>query len=177
MKITLDHNCIIHLEQRTDIGECVRSIVNAPDNECFVVNIGASEMREKGIRPESYELFDGLLKSAGIDHLPRIDPMLIFDVTFWDKCVFAEEEEIQFVEKINAVLFGSAQPIDIANEGLDSPAGRKWLNRICDVHSLFCHIKIKNDVFVTVDRNFMKKTKLPKLLVLGVGRICHPCEI
>jgi hypothetical protein len=177
VRITLDHNCIINLERRTEVGALVKAIVASPSNQCFVVNIGASEMRERGVRPDGYGLFDELLAAAGIDHLPRINPMLIFDVTFFDMCVWASEEMIQLANSIESVLFGNAQPIDIAKEDLDSPAGRKWLNRICDVHSLWCHIQNGNEIFLTTDANFMKSTKLPRLLALGAGRICCPSEL
>lgn len=177
MKITLDHNCIINLERRTDIGELVKAIIANPDNECFVVNIGASEMRERGVRPDNYQAFEELLATNGIAHLPRINPMLLFDITFWDKCAWASPETIQLAKDIEAILFANAKPINIEEEGLDSPDGRKWLNRICDIHSLWCHINNHNDVFLTTDNNFMKPTKLPKLVKLGVGRICHPNEL
>jgi len=177
MKVTLDHNCIINLECRTEIGALIEAIVANPSNDCFVVNIGASEMRERGIRPDKYELFEELLTTARIDHLPRINPMFIFDVTFLNRCAWGDKQTIQLAQDIETVLFGNSDPIDIEKEGLDSSAGRKWLNRVCDIHSLWCHIQNGNDVFLTADGNFTKETKLPKLIVLGARRICHPREL
>ena len=174
MKITLDHNCIINLANQTTIGKKMNAIVSNEENECFVVNIGASEMRQMGVRPDRYEKFEELLELAGIARLPRLNPMMILDVTFWDKCVWANEAMIKLSADIENILFGKAQKIDIVEEGLDSPAGRKWLNRLCDVHSMWCHINYDNDVFLTTDKNFSKETKLPKLIVLGANRICHP---
>jgi len=177
MKITLDHNCIINLERRTEIGSVVEAIVANPNNECFVVNIGASEMRERGVRPDKYERFEELLVAARIDHLPRINPMLIFDVTFWDRCAWASPGTVQLAKDIESVLFGNAEPINIEKEVLDSPSWRKWLNRVCDVQSLWCHIRNSNDVFLTTDGNFTKKSKLPRLIALGAMRICPPQEL
>jgi hypothetical protein len=177
MKVTLDHNCIINLERRTEIGELVKTVVSNPINECFVVNIGASEMRERGVRPDKYEHFEELLVAAEIDHLPRINPMLILDVAFWDRCVLGDDDMIQLAKGIESALFGNAEPISIEREAIDSPAWRKWLNRTCDVHSLWCHIQNGNDVFLTADGNFTKETKLPKLIALGAKRICHPREL
>ncbi len=174
MKITLDHNCIIHLANRTGIGARIRGIVSNEANECFVVNIGASEMREKGVLPDHYEKFEELLGLARIADLPRLNPMMILDVTFWDKCVLADDAMIKLAADLEHVLFGKARKIDIAIEGLDSSAGRIWLNRLCDVHSMWCHIYSKNDVFLTTDGNFTRETKMPKLIALGAGRICHP---
>jgi hypothetical protein len=177
MKITLDHNCIINLENGTEIGRRVAAIVSAEGNQCFVVNIGASEMRQKGVAPDHYEKFEELLESARIAHLPRLNPMGIFDVTFWDRCVWADDEMIKLSNAIEAVLFPGVPNVDIATEGLDSPAGRKWLNRLCDVHSMWCHIQNGNEVFLTTDTNFTKKTKLARLIALGARKINHPNEL
>lgn len=177
MKITLDHNCIINLDNRTEIGERVKAAVFNKQNQCFVVNIGASEMLEKGVRPELYEKFEELLESAGIAHLPRLNPAFIFDVTFWDRSIFAEEESLKVIANIQDILFSGLQVIDITTESIGSATWRKWLNRQCDIQGMWCHLQNKNDVFLTADTNFTKETKLSKLLALGAGRICHPNEL
>jgi len=174
MKITLDYNCIINLENKTEIGEKIEEILADKGNECFVVNIGASEMREMGIFPDRHDLFEELLKSTNIDHLPKLNPMGIFDVTFFDACILADDEMVKLSTDIEDILFPNKLDIDIEAEGIDSPAGRKWLNRLCDVHSMWCHIYNKNEVFLTSDTNFTKETKLPKLINLGAGRVCCP---
>jgi hypothetical protein len=177
MKVTLDHNCIIHVENATSVGHAVQAIVANPTYECFVINIGASEMRAKGVRPDKYEKFEELLGNTGLAHLPRLNPMLIFDVTFWDRCVWADEGGIKLAADIEDALFGGAEKIDVASVRLDSPEGGKWLNRVCDVHGMWCHIQNGNDVFLTADGNFTKETKLPKLLALGARQISHPSEL
>jgi len=176
-KLTLDHNCIIHLENRTPIGTKIAVIVADPQYECFVVNIGASEMLEKGVRPDRYDKFGELLELAGIDHLPRIDPMMIGDVTFWDRGFWASDEMIKLSDAIREVLFGASPAIDLESVGRDSPTGRKWVNQACDVETMRSHIDNGNEIFLTTDRNFTKATKLPKLIALGAGRICHPCDL
>ena len=60
MKVTLDHNCIIHLQNRTDVGKKIKAIVQDVGNQCFVVDIGASEMRKQGVRPDHYEKFEDM---------------------------------------------------------------------------------------------------------------------
>lgn len=74
-------------------------------------------------------------------------------------------------------FLGTSPKIDIKQASLDSPQGRKWLNRICDVHGMWCHIYHGNDVFLTTDSNFMKETKRPQLIALGAGSICHPQDL
>ena len=155
MKITLDHNCIINLVNETEIGNKVRNIVSNEMHECFVVNIGASEMRERGVLPDHYDKFEELLQLAKIDNLPRLNPMIIFDVTFFDHCVFADDQMIKLSTDIEDILFPNKLDIDIASEGIDSQNGRKWLNRSCDVHTMWCHIHYGNNVFLN------KKGTLP----------------
>lgn len=177
MKITLDHNCIINLENNTETGKEIQKIVENTAYRCFVVNIGASEMLKMGIRPDNYGKFEELLIRSGISHLPRLNPMLILDVTFFDRCVWGDDNTIQLANDIEEILFGESEKIDIAAVGLESDDGGKWLNRLCDVHSMWCHITNKNDIFLTTDGNFRKETKIPRLLALGAGRICKPFEL
>jgi len=177
MQVTLDHNCIIHLVDQTEIGKKVESIIHDNHNQCFVVNIGASEMLERGVRPDRYDKFEELLRTAGIPHLPRLNPLLIFDVTFWDRCVWASDETRKLANEIEAVLFGNSEHVDITKVNLESPAAKKWINQMCDVQGMWCHIQNGNEVFLTTDGNFSKKSKLPKLLALGAGRISHPSEL
>lgn len=177
MRITLDHNCILHLKQHTAVGSQIEAIIANPQNQCFVVNIGASEMREQGVRPDHYDRFEELLSKSGIAHLPRLNPMGIYGVTFWGRCLYSGETMIQLAKDIDLVLFGNSKPIVLAQDGLDSPKGRKWLNRICDVHTMWCHIQNGHEIFLTTDKNYLKATKYPKLIALGAGRICQPCEL
>jgi hypothetical protein len=177
MKITSDHNCVIHLRERTDVGKKVESIVHNTSNQCFVVNIGASEMRDLGVRPDQYEKFEELLDKAGIAHLPRMNPLAIWDVTFWGRAVWAGDEMIKLSNEIRDVLFGNSPSIDISTVSLDSLLGKKWVNREGDVQGMWCHIQNVNEVFLTTDDNFTKETKLPKLIALGAGSICHPCNL
>ncbi|MGA9665222.1 MAG: hypothetical protein WBQ69_02085 [Gallionella sp.] len=135
------------MENRTQIGKMVEEIISNESNQCYVVNIGASEMREKGVRPDKYENFEALLESACIAHLPKLNPLMILDVTFWDRCVWAGDEAIKLVSAIEDALFSEAPTINIAEISIDSPMWRKWLNRQCDIHGMWCHIKNRNDIF------------------------------
>jgi hypothetical protein len=185
MKITLDHNCIIHLDNETECGKRIQEIVSNIDNQCFVVNIGASEMRQKGVLPDHYEKFEQLLRTAGIEHLPRLDPIAISGVTFLNLCVYADGKTGKLSDEIESVLFPnqSKVDVDIAKVGFDSPSGKKWLNHLCDIQTMWCHIHYGNEVFLTSDRNFTKETKWPELLKLGANQIwllkeqCGICQL
>ena len=134
-------------------------------------------MRQRGIRPDRYELFEELLSHAGLEAAPRLRPLMIWDVTFWDHCLWSDEQMQDKAKEVEDVLFGKSPPIDIFGEPDDSPKLAAWLNRICDIQSMWCHLHYKNEVFVSSDQNFHKATKLPRLLKLGAQRIVRPEQL
>jgi hypothetical protein len=177
MKLTLDHNVIIDLANGSANIASLRKVLADSRHQGFVVEIGASEMRQRGIRPDRYDLFEELLEDAGVASLPRLAPMMIWDVTFWDCALWSDEEMAAQAKQIDDILFGKSPPIDITELPDDSPQAAAWLNRLCDVQTMWCHLHYTNDVFVTSDGYFHKATKLPRLLELGAGRICRPEEL
>lgn len=176
MKLTLDHNVIIDLANNSANVVGLRKLLQSCNHEGFVVEIGASEMRRRGVKPDRYDLFERLLEEAGIVSLPRLAPMMIWDVTFWDHALWFDEHMAAKAKRIEDVLFGGSPALDITGEPDMSPKSAAWLNRLCDVQSMWCHLHYANDVFVTSDRNFHKATKAPRLLALGAGKICRPEE-
>ena len=88
---------------------------------------------------------------------------------FWDHFLWSDDKGEAELDEIEGVLFGDSPPVD--------PGSRAWLNRKCDVLSMWCHIHYGNDVFVTSDGNFHKATKLPRLIALGAKRIARPEEM
>jgi hypothetical protein len=177
MKLTIDHNVIIDLANGSSNVARLREIIEAEQNQVYVVEIGASEMRQRGIRPDRYDLFEELLKEAGISKLPRLMPMMIWNVTFWDHGIWSNSSMSNCAKEIEQILFGESPPINIAGESDTTPKFAAWLNRICDVHTMWSHLYYANDVFVSSDRNFHKTTKHPRLIEMGAGKICRPEEL
>jgi hypothetical protein len=176
MKLTLDHNVVIDLANGSPrVGRICAALANA-SHHCFVVEIGASEMRQRGIKPSRYDLFEQLLQRAGIDSLPRLAPMMIWDVTFWDHGLWCDDQMAERAKQIEEVLFAESPAIGLPTD-LDGPSAAAWLNRTCDVQTMWCHLHYQNDIFVTSDGNFHKATKLPRLLALGAKRIARPDEL
>jgi hypothetical protein len=177
LKLTLDHNVIIDLAKGSANVARLREVLANGQCQGYVVEIGASEMRQRGIRPERYDLFEALLEEAGIRLLPRLAPMMIWDVTFWDHSLWSDDAMLNRAVEIEQILFSKSPRIDITGEPDTSPSFATWLNRVCDVQTMWCHLHYANDVFVTSDRNFHKATKFPRLQAMGVGRICRPEEL
>lgn len=176
MKLTLDHNVVIDLANGSPRVNRIRAAIAAGSHQCFVVEMGASEMRQGGIKPNRYDLFEQLLQQAGIVSLPRLAPMMIWDVSFWDHGLWCDEQMAQQAKQIEDILFGESPAIGVSTD-LDGPNAAAWLNRTCDVQTMWCHLHYQNDIFVTSDGNFHKATKLSRLLALGAKRIARPDEL
>jgi hypothetical protein len=179
MRLTLDHNVIIDLAKNSPNTMHLREVLAGGQHQAYVVEIGASEMRQRGIRPDRFDLFDELLDEAGIRPLPRLTPMMIWDVTFLDHGLSSDEAMSKRATEIEEILFGESPRIEFPNESEAENSSQfgAWLNRMCDVQTMWCHIHYGNDVFVTSDRNFHKVTKAPRLMAMGAGRIAKPEEL
>ena len=75
------------------------------------------------------------------------------------------------------VLFGEGPRFEVPEEGIDSPAGRRWLEKHCDVQVLWCHLRYGSDAFLTPDDFLRREERRPGLAALGAGRICLPFEL
>lgn len=177
MKLTLDHNVVIDFVKDSPRVTRLREILKGPSYQAYVVEIGGSEMRKGGVQPKRYDLFEQLLSQAGLAELPRLAPMAFWNVTFWDHSLWCDNTMSDLAKRIEDILFGNSKPIDIANQPENSPQMEKWLNRICDIQSMWCHLHYRNDIFVTSDDTFHKETKLPRLLDLGARQIAKPDKL
>jgi hypothetical protein len=187
MRITLDHNCIIHLANRTEIGMRVKEIVSDKSNQCFMAGISASDQGKKKVR-YGRKKFEKRLESCGIAHLSRLPYVFMWDMTDkgWGQSGWATKETIKLVAEIEKVMFSRSKVIEIASEKKkDSPEWKaeikkkrkNFVNRQCDIHGMLAHIQSGNEIFLTTDSDFLKDTVKAKLQDLGAGRICKPSEM
>ena len=175
MKATLDHNVIIDLIEGAPRVERLRDAISTGRCFPYVTEIGASEMRQRGVRPDRFDLFECLLKEAGLSQARRLHPMCIPNVTFWDHCLGGNREMASKSKEIERILFSNAKPLSPPTEVDDcSHDAKVWLNRVCDVQTMWCHLKSDCEVFISSDSNFTTKKKLPKLLALGARKIATP---
>lgn len=171
-KVTLDHNCLVNVEQDNEIGMQILQIASDARYTCHIVDIGSSEMKKGRITPDRYALFEELLQEIGLDHLPRLTPMGIYDFTFWNKCKLGTDEMVQLAERITAVLWPNLSAEDAVD---DSNKARALRNRLCDIHGMWAHIHYGNDIFCTSDGRF--HTRKAALIKLGAKSIQEPAEL
>lgn len=187
VKFTLDHNCLIAIEQQEQPATgCLRSLItrhDAGEAEVRLVATSASE-RQQGTIPYLTDFGDFQTRVArlGLGHLKLLAPVLTLDVSFLGWSVLAGDEDIALMERIHHVLFPKQSfnfqdALAAAGRTADPDAvERKWRNQLLDVQALWCHIHYGGDVFVTSDDNFHKQQKRQPLAALGAATILRPCD-
>ena len=185
MNVTLDTNCIIALEENRDEAGDLRRIVQSATGRTLrlrVVAISASEWQANGGISDSFCDFDEKIAKVGLQDADVLLPPCIWDVTYWDHCIWATEKDWKEAEKIHRLLFPTC-PFEYEDYcqcfGLDSTApsaDRKWRNRVIDTLAFWTHIYNGSGVFVTSDNNYHRLQKKPTLVRLGSGEILRPRE-
>jgi hypothetical protein len=188
VKFTLDHNCLIAIEQQEQpAAGCLRSLIarhDAGEAEVRLVATSASERQQSTI-PYLKDFGDFQIRVArlGLGHLELLVPILTPEVSFLGWSSLAGDEDIALMKRIHRVLF-PGQPFDFndavaaAGPTIDpDTAERKWRNRFLDVQALWCHVHYGGDVFVTSDSNFHSQQKRQPLATLGAATILRPCDV
>lgn len=184
LKLTLDTNCIVALDERREpAADCLDSLLalhEAGKVNLRLVATSASERQQHGPYLENFSFFQDRLSSLGLEHLEVLLPVMTLDVSYLDHAVLAGEDDITLLQRIHAVLFPDQpyelqEALDRAGPGADRLAvEHKWRNRSLDVQGLWCHIRCGGDIFVTSDRNFIKKRN--RLATLGASLVLTPRE-
>jgi hypothetical protein len=182
-KVTFDTNCIIDIEQRGIPYLDLLTLVQLHNDQKInlrVVAISASERMPGGLYALNFAEFQRKIAAAGLENAEILPAIGYFDITFFDRCVAANDEMVNFERRLHEILFPQIEFYygDFCKaRGIDpniTPANSKWRNAKCDVLALWSHITYDGDIFVTSDNNFLKQTKKPALIALGAGDILTP---
>jgi hypothetical protein len=186
MKVTLDHNCLIALENNESQARSIHELIAMHNDKKVavrVVGIGASERLKGGTYAANFDEFKKRIAAVGLSQMEMLKPIGHWDITFWDWCIYADDQMVQLERDIHNVicpyiefdfaLFCQSQRLDPNSKEIN----RKWRNAKCDVLTLWSHIYYDGDIFVTADiDDFQTGTKKPGLIALGAGDILTPAE-
>lgn len=186
LKLTLDTNCIVDLdEHRQPAANSLRHLLAAHAAgtvQLRLVADSASEHQRTGSYLAKFGQFHQRLTDLRLDHLEILPAPATLNVAYLAQMVLVGDDEHLLLERIHTLLF-PAHPFDFQN-ALDAASSdgdperieRKWRNRRLDAEALWCHIKYEGDIFVTTDDNFFKETKKAKLAALGAPLILTPSQ-
>lgn len=181
LRLTLDTNCLIDLEQHSAQALFLNEIVTAHHRgsiKLCVVAISASERLKDGKFAENFSAFENKLAELNLSSSKVLIPLFYWDITFWDHCLCGDNDSLEL--QIHEILFPNlpflwADYCDATGVNTNAiTSDRKWRNAKCDVLALWSHIHYKADAFVTSDLNFHKVTKRPHLIALGAKEIFTP---
>jgi hypothetical protein len=170
----LDTNAIIDLEENRPAATSLRELVSLHLERKITLCISAIAAAERdqdldSNREPDFSRFESKLANIGLASLELLNPTMHWGVTFWDHCVFAEEGDMLEVH-LRDMLFPGVDVSAMIDPARDR-RHPKALNALCDVFSMWCHIRNGGDVFVTSDSNFHKATKKQRLIALGARQI------
>lgn len=184
-QVTLDTNCLLDLEESNERAAAVRELVVLHETrriDLRIPAITASERQRGGTYFGSFSDFVDRLGRLGLGSIPLILPMFYFGVAFWGRALYAGKDMLDLERKIHSILHPEVK-FDYASyciaRGIDpdaKPLDRKWRNAKCDVQVMWSHIYHGGKTLVTNDENFVKATKLPRLVALGAGAVARTSD-
>lgn len=181
---TLDTNCIIEVEEGRPNAKYIQQLVQAHKNgtaSVALIAMSASESQKSSHQLGSFTEFEQRTNALGFGGLEMVYPMFIFDITYWDNAIVADEHDFQLVDAMHTILFPNISgdwirycaSRSIDPKLIDTTDFRKWRNALCDVQAYWAHVNAKRDIFVTQDGNFLKSKKQSLISLCG-GRIETP---
>ncbi len=186
MRVTLDHNCIIAVENNEAEAPSIGRLVQMHEQgliELRLVAVGASERLRDHSYAQSFAVFQERVDQLGLGDLSVLKPICRWDICYWDHSVLADELMVDLESRIHAALFSCIEfewrtfcaARHICPNSPPPKQMHKWRNAKCDDLSLWCHIHYGGDVFVTADNNyFVKGRPRPSLTQLGAGHVFTP---
>ena len=171
---TLDTNCIIALENGEPNSSALKKLIGAHaagTANLACVAISASEKQKGGLQLTNFQDFQARLDGIGLGKIGILKPKGYWDITFWDWCLLADENDKSEFE-IHNILFPAQQFEAPAANLANAALLRTWRNRKCDVLALWTHSNEKRRYFVTSDKNFLNK--MLALRAVGYGSILSP---
>jgi hypothetical protein len=134
--LTLDHNCIINLEEHEGQHDALEQLVtrrNAGEIRVHVGWISASENVRSG-EPSS-GAFSERIERLGLSRLPRVFPEMRVGMSYIGECVIGGDDDLE--PRVRAIVHPSTVAYEqfVNDSGLDpeGPIDRKWRNRFCDI--------------------------------------------
>ncbi len=187
MKLTLDWNCVIEVEENRRQTPYVNELVNAHRNgeiEVALLAASASENTKSKLFPGNASLFKKRVAQLGWDDLPIVPMPAFFGLSYWDFCFLvgdgkAFEHDMDALWQVIAPKvhrkaeyhLNDGQRLD--DDSIQSEALSKWRNVCCDVISAYSHIHAARDIFVTNNTRDFQKNALA-LSSLGMKHISSP---
>lgn len=185
LKLTLDTNCIIDVDEKRDGFEAVMALADAHREgrvELALVCSGAHERQKEGGYLESFSLFTARLEALGFPALTVLPSVAYWGISLWGHGLLPDEAMKVREQLIFKVMFpnvdhrwpdyAEAKGVDV--DDLSSMHFLRWRNRLCDVQAFWAHDHAQRDIFVTRDIEFQRLLRHPDF---AVAHILSPLQV
>jgi hypothetical protein len=189
MKLTLDWNCVIEVEQNGPQSTCVLQLIEshrAGRCEVALLAASASENSRSKRFPGNAGIFQERVSALGWTDLPIVRMPGVMGLSYWGFCYYVEDGE-KYEQEVEALWKAIAPNVardwrvylpagkEPSDDAIQSEELSKWRNTWCDVIFAYSHIHERRDIFVTNNTSdFQRNAK--KLAELGMKHICAPKE-
>lgn len=165
IKITLDTNCLIDLDEERENAQHVRCITSAAAHgvvDIAVTVSSASERQKDGQFLENIEHFRARMARLGLGGVPLLPSILRYNIGFWENGLWCDNAMAQREAEIYTKLFPSS-PVEwkdyaaargVSPEEQTGNAYLRWRNQILDAQAFWAHEHHRRDIFTTSDRRF-----------------------
>ena len=186
VKLTLDTNCIIALENGEAAASEIHQLVQHGQIgkiELAILGISASENQKAFYQTQDFTGFQNRVSALGLGKLEILKPIGFWDVTFWDWSISPSDKDVKLLCDIWAVIFPRSE-IDwvkrAAASGIDvndnsSKESKKWRNELCDAQIAWATINYERDALVTLNTSDFQRNHLA-LKSLGLSAVWTPAE-
>lgn len=184
IKLCLDSNCIISLELKEASAQSIERLIQAADAgkvAISILGISASERQLGGGQLRNIGEFIARLERIGASRLEILKPIGVREVTFWDWCIFASDQDSQLLAELHTQMspnirhswpdYAAEQPVDPHDRS--TRAHRKWINAHCDAQVAWACVHYQQDALITMNTHDFQKNA-SKLFALGLKRVATP---
>ena len=186
VKLTLDTNCIIALENGEAAASEVHKLVQLTltgNVNLAILGISASENQKAFYEGQDFTGFQKRVSANGLGNLIILKPIAFFDVTFWDWCILPSERDSKLLNDLWSVIFPRSETNwakRAASSGIDlhdnsSKESKKWRNELCDAQIAWATIHHGYDALVTLNTSDFQRNR-SELKSLGLSAVWTPKE-
>ncbi len=175
MKVTFDTNILIEVEEdRDNKSETIRilEIRQKKRINIGVVAVCAIEKKVKGKFIDNIKEFKSWLVENNFNDLEIVKTIGRYNLAFWDYCYWASGEISKLERNIYNTIFGKSE-IEYMKNNINN---KIWRKNIIDTMIFLGHVYNDRDIFITLDKHFLKKSVKSKLENIYKTRIFRPKE-
>ena len=189
MKLTLDWNCVIEVEEDRPQAAFVTDLISSHRKGQFEVALlaaYASENSKSRRFPGNASIFVERVSALGWQDLPLVRMPGVIGLSYWDFCYMVGDVE-KFERDMDALWRAIAPKIprklaehlppgiEVTDDAIHSQELSNWRNTWCDVISAYSHIQEGRDIFVTNNtKDFQRNSD--ELSELGMKHISTPAQ-